>query len=159
MKWRRRRVVSTTASSSPSTSQFTTLVCPYCYTVNSGDALSCLACRASIRWSPDTSVELHVTGVADEVESVTQRLAADLMSSRATSRLGTEATHEAQSRWDRSRKIWAFIIGLATVVAGIAAVLALVIHLSRHSHGSSWLSVNSPNGLDGPLIQLVTSRL
>ncbi len=34
-----------------------------------------------MRWSADDSVELHVTGVADEVESVTRRLAAGLASS------------------------------------------------------------------------------
>jgi hypothetical protein len=154
MKWRRGRVGSTTASSPPSTSRFTGWICPDCHTVNSSGEVSCGACHASIRWHPDRTVELYVTGVADEVESVTQRLAADLTSSRATSRLGADASHEAQSRWERSGKIWAFIIGLATVVGGIAALLALVIHLPRHGNGPSQLSVNSPNGLDGPLMPI-----
>src|ERR1700722_13697067 len=85
-------------------------------------------CGARIRWDADDSVELHVTGVADEVESVTRLLAAGLASSRV--RADKSASHQlgVQARWMRSRKAWAFAVGLATVVGAVAAVLALVVH-------------------------------
>jgi DnaJ-class molecular chaperone len=60
--------------------------CPYCYGKGVGpDQTTCKACGATIRWHPDNSVEVNVTGVADEVGSVTQLLAAGLTSSRAPS--------------------------------------------------------------------------
>jgi hypothetical protein len=37
-------------------------------------------------------------------------------------------SHTAKGNWAKSRKVWAFTISLATVIGGIAAVLALFIH-------------------------------
>ena len=53
----------------------------------SPDLTRCAVCGATLRWQPDKSLELHVTGVADEVASVTQRLAAEL----APTAVGTES--------------------------------------------------------------------
>jgi hypothetical protein len=83
---------------------------------------------AALRWNSDNSVELQVTGAADEVESVTQRLAAGLGRSQTTPAEGSEASTDVKSWWTRSRKAWAFTVGLATVVGAVAAVLALVVH-------------------------------
>ena len=69
-----------------------------------------------------------MTGVADEVGSVTQLLAAGLTSSRAPSKQDAEGPPKAQDRWTRTRTTWTFVIGLATVAGGVAAVLALLIH-------------------------------
>jgi hypothetical protein len=115
-------------------------VCPYCYTVLRAGDDRCLACRARVSWRTDDSVELHVTGVADEVESVTRRLAAGLAPSRETTGKVAERPSSTQDRWTRSRKAWAFTIGLATVVGALAAVLTLVVHLL-----SAWEAV--PSGL------------
>jgi hypothetical protein len=81
-----------------------------------------------VRWHPDDSFELHVTGVADEVESVTRHLAEGLASSRLPADKNAAHHSDVQARWTRSRKAWAFAVGLATIVGGAAAVLALVIH-------------------------------
>lgn len=88
-------------------------------------------CGTRVFLRPDNSVELHVTGVAAEVESVTRRLAAELKPVVAGT--GDISQHpsraaKASERWSRSRKVWAFAIGLTTIVGGIAAVLALFIH-------------------------------
>jgi hypothetical protein len=69
-----------------------------------------------------------VTGSAPEVESVTLRLAAELAHIAAKTRILADHLSEVEGRWSRSRKAWAFAIGLATVVGGIATVLALFIH-------------------------------
>lgn len=81
-----------------------------------------------MRWDADNSVELHVTGVPDEVESVTRRLAAGLALSRVTPEKAAEPAPAASGHWARLRWTWAFAIGLTTIAGGIAAVLALVIH-------------------------------
>jgi len=83
---------------------------------------------ARVRWRGADSVELYVTGVADQVESVTRHLAAGLASSRASADKDAAHLPGVQARWIRSRKAWAFIVGLATVVGAVAAVLALVVH-------------------------------
>ncbi len=68
-------------------------------------------------WCGHNSVELCVMGVADEVESVTRRLAAGLASS--SSLTGKDIAHSSrrQARWIKSRKAWVFTVGLATIVA------------------------------------------
>ena len=84
-----------------------------------------------VRWGTDSSLELHVTGVADEVESVTRRLAAELTPTTAKAGEAADSPPPAEKvkeRWVRSRKVWAFAIGLTTIVGGIAAVLALFVH-------------------------------
>ena len=86
------------------------------------------SCGARVRWNRDKSVELYVTGIADEVESVTRRLVDGLGHSRMTPPRGVEVSADAVARWPRSRKTWAFIVGLATVAGGVAAVLALFVH-------------------------------
>lgn len=72
-------------------------------------------------------MELHVTGVAAEVESVTRRLTADLAPALVTS-IMVQDSPKAKERWVRSRKAWAFVIGLMTIASGVAAVLALFVH-------------------------------
>lgn len=112
-------------------------VCPNCHGSGiSPDSTRCAVCGATLRWQPDKSLELRVTGVADEVASVTQRLAAEL----APTAVGTESvatvstegvasvSTEGKEHWAKSRKVWAFAIGFTTIVGGIAAVLALFIH-------------------------------
>jgi hypothetical protein len=43
--------------------------------------------------------------------------------------LATESpADEAAEPWTRTKKAWAFAIGLATVIGGIAAILALFVH-------------------------------
>lgn len=89
---------------------------------------SCPYCAARVRWAPDESVELNVSGtVADEVESLTRQLSAELVPSHVTTET-PKVIPNAQARWAKSRKAWAFAIGLATIAGGVAAVLALVIH-------------------------------
>jgi hypothetical protein len=55
-------------------------------------------CFARVRWSRDKSVELHVMGVADEVESVTRRLVSGLGQSRMTAPEGVDVSTDA-ARW------------------------------------------------------------
>lgn len=81
-----------------------------------------------MRWGTDNSVELRVTGAADEVESVTRSLAAELGQSTVAVGNAAEPFIRTPDRWARSRRAWAFAIGFATLVGGVAAVLALVIH-------------------------------
>jgi hypothetical protein len=66
--------------------------------------------------------------MANEVQSVTRQLSAELAPSGTTAGNVAEVTPEVRERWAKSRKAWAFIIGLATVAGGVAAVLALAIH-------------------------------
>jgi hypothetical protein len=56
--------------------------CPKCYVLLRRGDTFCPSCGARVLWRADDSFELHVTGVADEVESVTRRLAEGLASSR-----------------------------------------------------------------------------
>lgn len=102
--------------------------CPYCYTPIGASDEFCPACKTKVRFRPDHSVELHVTGAADEVESVTRRLTAGLAPTRVTAGKGAEHPSDAPARWTRSRRAWAFVIGLSTVLGAVAAVLALVVH-------------------------------
>jgi hypothetical protein len=103
--------------------------CPYCHGMGVSPAqTTCKACGATIRWHPDNSVEVNVTGVADEVGPVTQLLAEGLTSFRAPPKQDAEGSPKAQTKWTRTRTTWAFVIGLATVAGGVAAVLALFIH-------------------------------
>jgi hypothetical protein len=85
-------------------------------------------CGATVYFRPDSSVELHVTGVAAEVESVTRRLTADIKPTAVKAGNAVKVPPETTERWVRSRKVWAFAIGLTTIIGGIAAVLALFIH-------------------------------
>lgn len=112
-------------------------VCPSCHgTGISPDSTRCTRCGATLRWQPDKSLELHVTGVADEVASVTERLAAELTPTAVrTESIASvppegvaSVSPEGKEHWARSRKIWAFAIGFTTIVGGVAAVLALFIH-------------------------------
>ena len=66
-----------------------------------------------MRWGTDNSVELHITGAADEVESVTSRLTAELASSGVTAGNAAELSPDVLDRWGRSRRAWAFAIGRA----------------------------------------------
>jgi hypothetical protein len=89
----------------------------------------CPRCSATVRWIDDNSVELNVSGAAaSEVELVTRHLPTELALSRGTVGGVTEVISEARERWSKSRKAWTFVIGLATIAGGVAAVLALVIH-------------------------------
>ena len=88
----------------------------------------CGSCGASVRWGADDSVELRVTGAADEVESVTRRLVAELSPSLLAAESAADPSPDAEDRWSKSRKVWAFAIGLTTIVGGVATVLALFIH-------------------------------
>jgi hypothetical protein len=81
-----------------------------------------------VSWSQDKLLELQVTGVADEVESVTRRLAAELAPKTEAATEADSNLAERKERWVRSRKAWAFAIGLTTIAGGVAAVLALFIH-------------------------------
>jgi hypothetical protein len=102
--------------------------CPSCgIGGTSADDPFCAMCGARVLWHPDSSVELHVTGTAAEVESVTRRLTADLAPALFT-RTAVQSPPKAKERWARSRKAWAFAIGLTTIAGGVAAVLALFVH-------------------------------
>jgi uncharacterized Zn finger protein (UPF0148 family) len=75
--------------------------CPKCYVLLRRGDTFCPSCGARVLWRADDSFQLHVTGVADEVESVTRRLVEGLASSRL---LGdkTAAHHsDVQARWTR----------------------------------------------------------
>jgi hypothetical protein len=85
-------------------------------------------CRARVTWNNDKSVELYVVGIADEVESVTRRLVSGLRQSRTAAPEDVEDSTGVAAGWPRSRKAWAFVVGLATVAGGAAAVLALFVH-------------------------------
>lgn len=111
------------------------LVCPHCgerrvISVFSGRHI-CLSrrCMATLRWSPGRSVELHVAGTkADEVESVARGLAAALAPSVLMTGDTGESALDVEEHWGKSGKAWAFAIGLATIVGGVAAVIALFVH-------------------------------
>jgi hypothetical protein len=78
---------------------------------------------------PDSTVELHVSGASsDEVESVTRRLSAEVTRKAATTQTDSSVLSQTKERWVRSRKAWAFAIGITTIAGGVAAVLALFIH-------------------------------
>jgi hypothetical protein len=47
---------------------------------------------------------------------------------QATAPEDGKASADVPARWTKSRKAWVFAVGLATVVGGIAAVLALFVH-------------------------------
>lgn len=64
----------------------------------------CQACSVKVRLDAGKSVELHVTGKMDEVESVTRRLAAELAPSEVTVEEASELSSGAQDRWVRSRR-------------------------------------------------------
>jgi hypothetical protein len=83
-----------------------------------------------VRWRPDNSVELNVTGKADEVASVTRRMVEQLAPSPARPEATITQASPSRSKkwWSWSLKAWAFAIGLATVAGGVAAVLALFVH-------------------------------
>jgi hypothetical protein len=67
--------------------------------------------------------ELHVEGSnSDEVAEVTKLL------SSGTWPKPPEDADSSSGFWTRSRKVGAFVVGVATVVAAIAAVLALIGH-------------------------------
>jgi hypothetical protein len=109
--------------------------CPFCYgagvIVRPDGVRQCMNCSAIVRLKPDNSIELHVTGVAAEVESVTRGLTAKLKPEAVGTVSAVQDPSQAAKaveRWSRSRKAWAFAIGLTTIVGGIAAVLALFIH-------------------------------
>lgn len=92
------------------------------------DGDRCPLCYARVRRLPDNSVELRVTGMANEVESVSARLMAELLPAQVKPENVTEVSERTVQRWARSRKAWALAIGLTTIAGGVAAVLALFIH-------------------------------
>jgi hypothetical protein len=84
--------------------------------------------RVQIRWRPDGIVELHAQGEAKAVMLAASHFAASLAPRVETVEHDVGLSLEKQDRWAKAGKAWVFIIGLATVAGGVAAVLALMIH-------------------------------
>ena len=100
--------------------------CPHCgYVLGSEVGSFCPSCGVAVRWAPDNSVELRVTGEADEVKSVAGHLVANLPPV-VTVEHEVDLSPVGRDRWAKVGRVWAFAIGLATVVGGVAAVLALI---------------------------------
>jgi hypothetical protein len=91
--------------------------CGQCGVLLAKDGRFCSSCGAP--------VEIYVQVRPDEVESVTGRLQRAL-SEPAREEAGN--SDDAHAWWTRSRKAWAFTVGLATVVGAVTTVLALVVH-------------------------------
>jgi len=70
-----------------------------------------------------------VTSEAADVESVMRGLVAEMraFAPPAPSEEGrNQVGEEPHSWWTMPRKVWAFTVGLATIIGAVAAVLALV---------------------------------
>jgi len=85
----------------------------------------CLACGAILWFRPDV-VKVSATGHPDDVASVL----ATVSSAVGAFAVKEPERHEAvkPEKWTKAKKTWAFVIGLATIVGGISAVIALLQH-------------------------------
>jgi hypothetical protein len=82
-------------------------------------------CGGQVHSDPDNSFVIYMKVPSDGIKSVTwhlERARPQAAPERASNSVG------AHARWSKSRKVWAFTVGLATVVGAVTAVLTLVVH-------------------------------
>jgi hypothetical protein len=85
----------------------------------------CLDCGATVWFRPEV-VEVSATGHPDDVASVLSAISNAVGAVIPQKPAKGEA--DKPEKWTKARKSWAFAIGLATIVGGIAAVIALLQH-------------------------------
>jgi hypothetical protein len=91
------------------------------------DQILCPRCKTTVVIRRDGIIGFDVTGqAADEVESVTRRLARTL--GLATEPHKDDDTDESSGFWTKSRRIGAFVVGLATVAGAVITVLTFLRH-------------------------------
>jgi hypothetical protein len=99
--------------------------CAQCGEFLAKDSKFCWSCGAQVPRDPDDSVKIYVQVGSDEAESVRERLQRAL-SEPARDEAGN--SDHVRAWWTRSRKAWAFTVGLATVVGAVTTVFTLVVH-------------------------------
>jgi hypothetical protein len=92
-----------------------------------GDAY-CDSCGTQVTWT-GVSPTLIVTGSkAEEVEAITRNLAAVLGPAPRVQKAEGDQADKPKKWWATAKAAWALAIGLATIIGGICAVIALFVH-------------------------------